>query len=800
MTEDGRQLAIATADRVNAVKWVNRTITFGELCSRLDSTTHTAESMAEYKAMKNQQRLNAKDHGGFVGGFLKDGKRDARHVEKRSMLTLDADHTEPDIIEKLRACDSMLFAVYTTHGHTAEEPRIRIIVPLTRDVSPDEYNALARFFADKWGIDQFDPVSFRPHQLMFWPSTPADGEYIFFTTSSSRWVDPDAIFGMHQNWQDITTLPKTKAESTLRAPGRKQEDPLSKDGVVGAFCRTYSIHDVMEKFLSDIYRPSAIEGRYDYIPASSVAGVLVYDDRWAYSHHATDPACGMLLNAFDLVRTHLFGSQDSDPDVPIGRQPSFRSMLEFAANDDNVKKVLIKEKLQGAKKEFEEEPSDIEWQSKLSMDKKGNIEDSIENLVLIIRNDPALKGLAYNQLSGMVNVLSPLPWPQAKAGWSDMDISCLNVYISGKYGIYSKNRTWDAFCKVISERGFHPIKDYLDSLPPWDGEIRVESLFIDYLGAENTPYIRAVTRKTLVAAVARIMVPGTKFDHVCILCGPQGIGKSTIFFKLGGVWFSDSLTITDMRDKAGAEKLQGYWIHELGELAGLKKTDVETVKSFISRTDDKFRPSYGRVVEDHPRDCIIVGSTNAEAGFLRDVTGNRRFWPVKVTGNCEHKPWELTPETVALIWAEALFLYKEGENLFLTGEEAEMAATVQSDSMEEDERAGLVKQFLDMLLPLDWANKDLVERRNYIDLYNPMNPPKDSQPRTVVSNIEIWAECFHKDPAFISKRDSYDIAAIMQKMDGWNKAGNRFVTTVLYGRQRVYERACSDDVTGVVPW
>jgi predicted P-loop ATPase len=110
----------------------------------------------------------------------------------------------------------------------------------------------------------------------------------------------------------------------------------------------------------------------------------------------------------------------------------------------------------------------------------------------------------------------------------------------------------------------------------------MQYLIIDYLGAENNSYTKAVTRKTLCAAVARIYDPGIKFDHILVLSGPQGLGKSTFFNRLGGKWFSDSLNITDMRDKAAAEKLQGYWILELGELAGIKKTDVETVKSFVS--------------------------------------------------------------------------------------------------------------------------------------------------------------------------------------------------------------------------
>ena len=187
---------------------------------------------------------------------------------------------------------------------------------------------------------------------------------------------------------------------------------------------------------------------------------------------------------------------------------------------------------------------------------------------------------------------------------------------------------------VSVERLYHPIKNYLSALK-WDGVERLDTLLVDYLGAEDTPYVRAVTRKTLVAAVARIYRPGTKFDSILVLNGSQGIGKSTLFSKLGGSWYSDSLSISDMKDKTAPEKLQGYWILELGELAGIKKMDVETVKSFITRTDDKYRQSYGVSVESHPRSCIIVGTTNSDGGFLRDIT---RQPPI--LARTRHGAWE----------------------------------------------------------------------------------------------------------------------------------------------------------------
>ena len=297
-------------------------------------------------------------------------------------------------------------------------------------------------------------------------------------------------------------------------------------------------------------------------------------------------------------------------------------------------------------------------------------------------------------------------------------------------------------------------------------------------------------RKTMCAAVARIEQPGTKFDHILVLNGPQGIGKSTFFAKLGGKWFSDSLTISDMRDKSAAEKLQGYLILELGELAGIKKMDVETVKSFVSRNDDKYRPSYGTTVESHPRQCVIVGSTNCESGFLRDITGNRRFWPVRVGGASAKKAWELTE--VEQVWAEAIVKYRAGEELFLTGLEAQMAYAEQADAMEADDREGLVRDYLEKLLPENWRDMDLYERRSFLGGGEFTSSVTGTVRRERVCTMEIWCECFGKEAVNLKRLDAYELNSIMAKIEGWkrydeNKRGN--FKFPIYGSQRGYVRA-----------
>lgn len=771
-------------------RWKNTDISWEDFCSRVKTTQRTTETVEEYRKMKKGGQDSIKDVGGFVGGHLKDGRRKKGNVLSRSMLTLDMDYGTSTIWEEISTFFPYQCCIYSTHKHTPENPRLRLIIPLFRDVGEEEYAAVSRMVAKEIGIDLFDDTTYEPERLMYWPSTSRNGIFVYEEKDGSL-LDPDVFLNKYDDWRDTSTWPVSSRQSEiLERSLKEQADPLSKEGVIGTFCRTYSVSTAIDSFLKDIYEPSAMTGRYDYIPADSSAGVILYDDKFAYSHHATDPANGRLLNAFDLVRIHKFGHLDdrATESTPPSKLPSFINMCEFAIQDDEVKAQFTKERMEQATIDFTEE----NWQTALELDKQGKIKDTLDNIVLIIRNDSELESIAFNKHRDGIDARDGLPWEQMKGGWNDSDNAALKVYLSNKYGIYSPTKTKDAILAVAAERSYHPIKEYLDHLSEWDGTLRVETLLIDYFNATDNSYTRAVTRKMMVAAVARIYHPGTKFDSVLILNGPQGIGKSTFFAKLAGDWFSDSLTLTDMKDKAGPEKLQGYWILELGELAGMRKTDVEVVKSFISRSDDKYRASYGVNVESHPRQCIIVGSTNAESGFLRDVTGNRRFWPVRISGDGKRKAWQMSVYDVEQIWAETLVLYGQGEKLYLEGSDVELATNEQADAMESDEREGLVRSYLDTLLPDDWNALSLYERRNYLNGSEFGGESRvGTVERTLVCNMEIWCECFGRDASAMKPADSYAIAGIMKKINGWNKyQGNKNGTSnfPIYGRQRCYEK------------
>lgn len=644
-----RELKIAVGDSNHAAKWINKTTSFDDLCRRLETTIRTTESAEEYAKAPKPVRDNIKDKGGFVGGALRGGRRKRANVECRSIVVLDGDKVPEKFIEDYNAMPLHGGFLYTTHSHTPEAPRVRMGFPLTRDVTAEEYNAVARYLAKDIGIDYIDECSYQPHQLMYWPTTPANGEYVF-KSYDGDWLDPDAILGAHPEWHDLTQLPTSSRESVLRAPGKKTQDPRTKAGVIGAFCRCYSVTEAIGKFLPDVYVPSTYENRYTFAAGESSSGAIVYDgDTFLYSHHATDPAGGRLLNAFDLVRIHMFGDRDdnADPSTPDSKLPSVKAMLDFAVKDENVRAALLEERRAvTTAADFDEPEEDENWKRRLTFDRAGRLENTLQNLILILQNDPALRDVRFNRLADNIEVIGSVPWNHPDRFWRDADDAQLISYIDANYGAFSARNYDVAVTKVVDDRAFHPILGYLGGLPPWDGECRVDTLLIDYLGASDTPYTRAATRKTLCAAVSRVRNPGVKFDTMLVLNGPQGIGKSTLIAKLAGEWFSDSLSLGDTKDKTAAEKLQGYWILEIGELAGLRKAEVETLRSFLSRQNDIYRASFGHRVTPHPRQCVFFGTTNAETGYLRDTTGNRRFWPVKTPGNGRLHSWNLDSETI----------------------------------------------------------------------------------------------------------------------------------------------------------
>ena len=777
-------LKIAVCNHRNNSKYKNQEKPWSYIKDRNRRPIRTTETAEEYPRLPKEKRDELKDHGGFVGGWLKGGVRKNGNVISRCIGALDADNigADDDFLGITRkALEGVEYFIYSTHKHRPEAPRYRIVILFDREVSEDEYPALMRMVARQIGMDFFDDSTYQSNRMMYWSSCPSNGVF-FFEEGIGEPMAVDRYLGMYADWRDTTQWPTSSRQSeVVKHSVRQQQDPLSKDGLIGAFCRTYfPITEAIHTFLSDVYAPSATEGRYDYIPADSNAGVVIYDDKFVYSHHATDPACEKLLNAFDLVRIHLFG--DDDP------KKTYKQMCDLALQQDAVKLTLDRERRERADEDFAAD-DDRDWTSQLRYQPRSQIlENSVWNLMLILNNDPDFANFGYNELANRVQVTGPVPWdrPADNKFWRDADTAQLKALLDTRYVSFSSRNHDVCFAKVADDRRFHPIRDYLDSLPPWDGECRVESLFIRCLEADDTEYVRTVTRRLFAAAVARVYQPGIKFDCLTVIDGAQGIGKSTLLKELvGDEYYSETLSLTDMDDKTGAEKLQGYWVIEIGELAGMKKADVEKVKGFLSTTDDKYRPSYGRVVESHPRQCVVIATVNGERGYLRDITGNRRFWIIKCRQKEQARKWSFTKEERDQIWAEAVALWRGGEKLYLEDTELPAAEALQREAMELDERQGIVEEYLNTLLPDNWDGMDLYERRNYLSVQYDPTQPRGTTVRKAVSNVEIWAECFGKNPSEMKPADSYAIAALMMRVEGWERT-EKIKRIPVYGRQRLY--------------
>ena len=785
-------IIIAIGHSRTALKWKSETMKWQDLAERLSSPTVTNETVAEYAKMSKAAQGKQKDVGGFVGGYIpKNGRRVRGAVKERYLITLDADSPSEDFLFDLDMClGGKEYVLYSTHSHTKETPRYRIIVPVDRAMSPDEFQAVSRRMADDIGIEMFDSSTHQAERLMYWPSCPKDAEYVY-QHGEGDLVSVDAYLATYHDWRDTSFWPISEKESAVRlSDAHKQGNPLEKKGLLGAFCRCYSITEAIAKFLPDVYTPTQVEGRYTYAAGSTVGGLVIYDnDTFAYSNHATDPVGGKLVNAFDLVRLHKFGDLDKNDTLKITEQPSYRAMIEFANEDGAAAILLDKERMQDM--DFDDiEEEDVDFLSKLKRTKQGIPESDVYNCLVILKHDPELKGkVGLDEFAHRLTVLRDLPWRTKNSSlfWTDTDDACLRNYFATKFCIKGKGIIDDALQEVTQENKFHPVRDYLHSIK-WDGECRVDELFIKYLGAEDTPYVRAATRKWLCGAVARVMHPGIKFDTAIVLYGSQGLGKSLILEKLGKGWFNNSLV--DIKTKDTMEQIQGSWVIELGELAPTFKNENEIVKAFISRASDRFRSPYGRRTEEYPRQCVFAGSTN-NLMFLKDRTGNRRFWPI--AGGKDRKTansWDITDEEIDQIWAEAFYYWSEGEALVLEGAVAEEAMRVQMSHTEGGELMGLIEEYLSMRLPVDWESYELHERREYIREYDETEA-SGFRLRERVCPLEIWCELLEGDRKNLLNAKAREITDVLQAIPGWvpytNGTGKiRFGK--LYGPQRAFIR------------
>ena len=782
MKHDGN-LDIAIGMSARSKTWKNTKMLWSALVERLKEENRTNETFRQFVAANKEEQGKIKDVGGYVGGLLRSGRRKPENVVHRQLLTLDIDFAHLEFWGDFCMQFDNAAVIHGTHKHCEASPRYRLVMPVSREVSGDEYVAISRRVAEYLNIDLFDNTTFETNRLMFWPSNPKDVVY-YAEAQDGPWLDADAILGTYQDWTDSTQWPTAQTTiDEVKMRVKKQEDPCEKVGIIGAFCRTYPISEAVDTFLQDFYAP-ADGDRFTYKKGSTSGGVIVYDDKFAYSHHGTDPISGKLCNAFDLVRVHKFGHLDQDSRTT---SQSFKAMEGLILKDEEVKIVIASESLSSAKYAFAQELEEtdtegLEWMKEMEIDSKGKYLSSANNINLIFANDPRLKGIfKQNDFDTKKYVFKNLPWRKVSKPEpiKNVDYSGVRNYIESIYGIASNLKIDDALILEFEKHSFHPIRDFLKELV-WDGTERLDTLLIDYFGADDNIYTREAIRKTLVGAVARVMRPGVKFDLVLTLVGAQGTGKSTLVNKLGKEWFSD--TFMTVHGKEALEQIQGAWLIEMAELSGLKKAEIEAVKHFISKQEDNFRPAYARASERYPRQCVFFGTTNNK-DFLRDPSGNRRFMPIDIApDNAMLSVFDMQPEEVNQIWAEAMTLYKKGEKLYLSPEAEVIAGKEQRGHSEADERVGLIEDYLDTPLPKEWNEKDIFARRGYFN--DPLTARGDIR-REVVCVAEVWCECLGKAREEMDRYKTRDINDILKSLGGWeqSKSTKNFKH---YGKQKYY--------------
>jgi len=789
-----RKLVFGVGRNRKDVKIKNTSLTWNEFKLQLHAPAVTNETSAEYQSASPSQRDSIKDGKYFVGGGFDKPLRKKQHLLFRDILTLDADHAPVNWREEIKTrLAGVEWAAYTTHSHTAERPRIRVLIPIDRSVEPLEYGLVVRVAAQKLGLDWLDMTCLQWLRLMYFPSVSVDGaSYYVFEEGNGVFLSPERIKAKFLNWKDVSQWPVVDNEAkALLKRADKVGDPKLKKNWIGAFCRVWGISEAINKWLPGVYTQG--EGgrgdRWTYSKGTSTNGAVVYEEKWLYSHHETDPCSGMLLNSFDLVRIHLYGHMDAKChiDTEIDKKPSYKAMLALASSDIATIEDMGLTRLLAASEDFkaghtegaeraadtdEGAPSEKEKKAppKFTLGKEGEIKNTLGNVIEILKHDTILRGcVALDMFSGNLTHTAHLPGFYKREGeqWTDFSDIWVRNYLEKQYKLTpTPEMVHSAISHIAAEKRFHPVVNWLKSLE-WDGKPRVEMLFIECLGAEDNEYTRKVSINTLVGAITRVMEPGSKFDFMPILEGTQGIRKSTFWQVLSNGWFSELKTFDQ---KIAAEIIQGVWFAEVAELEAMRKADIEKIKVFLSQNKDRYRKAYDRRVEDQPRQCVFVGSTN-KSEYLDDFSGARRFWPIAC--NTTLIDTVKLKEELSLIWAEAFQIYMLGAvNLFIDGPALEIVKEAQLDRTHADDWVGIIAEWLeeDALLSR-YSGTVGVGELSQVDSDGQVSGPTEKKQRVCV--VEVWEDCFKKPSIELKRTDSFRISRILKHDLKWNRTKNQ---------------------------
>ena len=385
----------------------------------------------------------------------------------------------------------------------------------------------------------------------------------------------------------------------------------------------------------------------------------------------------------------------------------------------------------------------VELKEFLDQTQKGEMKQTLKNCVMVFRHDEKLYGkIRYNLMSQRVDVIGKLPWKRITLSdhFADSDLRAIHLYLEEHYDLRIQRRIDEAVLIVAAENQYHPIRDYLNNLPPWDKTERVRYALQRYLGADPSDYTYELLKHFMLGAVSRVFSPGVKYDNILCLVGGQGAGKSS-FFRFLAVrddWFCDDLK--NLESEKVYEKIMGHWVIELSEMVATSNARTnEANKSFLSRMKETFRIAYEKFPEDRPRQCVFCGTTNRKAFLPTDWSGNRRFLPIQ----CDEEKAEAfilddEPEARAYcdqMWAEIMEIYRTGDfSLKISKELEKQIKEYQKAFTPEDADLGMILAFMqdtkeervcskmlfkealknDYIQPKRWQTNEICEEVNYL--------------------------------------------------------------------------------------
>lgn len=761
--------AVATARKRNSQHWTNSAVTWGEILDWMKTPVRVKES-GNY--LMGTLRPTTRQHNPEDKPCTKLHRtKDA--VVTRSALTLDLDSPRPGLAEVLPLVLDHAALLHTTFSSTPDLPRYRLIIPLDREIRPDEYVAAAQVVMNLLGTDNFDPGSEQPERYMFKPACANELENFQWWVLDGEPAIADKLLAGWDSDLSKTPIPESP---------KGKRDPFEIEGVVGAFNRAYEDWQVLIEEYDLPYTPAGAD-RWHLAGAVSVAGMGVMGPGLVYSHHAHDPAYGQACSAFDLVRLHLFGELDEDlrKQTPLNRRPSYEAMLDVARIDARAVSELV-----GA--DFSANMDDLnnanQWRTGLRYNRNGTkMLDEVGNWDLISQNDPVCRHVGINEMTLSIETNADLPWRKLHPGGPAIrmsDRASFQMYLEREYRLRPTRSISDWMIDEQATRAIHnPVRQWLENLE-WDGVPRVEECLP---GVTPTEYTRMVARKSLVAAVARMMEPGCKWDHTLILFGNEGLGKTWWIERMSRGW---TAPLGPVGHKDTLINLQRCWIATSDEGASMRKADAEALKEFLTRRVDVFRLPYEREATAHPRHCVIWGTTNDDV-FLRNQEGNRRFLIVRCEQAVDFSL--MTPEYVAQVWAEAVYLYRMGEVLlWLDSDESVMAAGEREAFVEEGNGAleGLIAAYLDTPLPGNWDSLSMESRQMWLrDQADGMASDGDFQ-QEVVCTIQLYVEALGRLFGTHNRLDLLEIGKAL-RAQGWQPQPGR-LRMGPYGPQQVYRR------------